>query len=354
MLQLGIALGGREDFENARVTLKSAADRYVANGSGHLQVETDSALASIALYEGDKGEAQRRAGRVIAHLDGGGSLDGTEDPLRIRWCCFEVLRAVGDPRADQWLADTWALIDARANQIRDPGRRAAFRTPQMETTGMKHSVHYSIAASIFLSMTALPASADNGTDGLMRSGGPVVIPTTEINLDSTTSISGSGGPPTDNISHSITALSGGSGGPNGPRPSSTLAIGGTGTPPGTNASSGIVNSISGSGLPAGVSVNSNTIRSISGSGTAGGVSVDAHTIRSISGSGGPGDRRPSDIRVKPGNSVAGKLLGGAHGTTEITGSGATGTEKSGGPVVIPGIDGIDNPLVTPAADSAIK
>ncbi len=128
LLQLGIALDGIGDRAQARQILLNAAERYVANGSAHLQVETDSALAHVALGAGDIDEAARRVDRVIDHLDGGGSLDGTEDPLRIRWHCFEVLAALDDTRADAWLADSVAVLDKRADQIREPFRREAYRT----------------------------------------------------------------------------------------------------------------------------------------------------------------------------------------------------------------------------------
>ncbi|MFK8016148.1 MAG: adenylate/guanylate cyclase domain-containing protein [Gammaproteobacteria bacterium] len=127
LLQLGIALAGDDQLDEARSALLVAADKYTANGSGHLRVETDSALASVAMAAGDHEEALRRVEKVLAHLDAGGTLDGTEDPLRIRWHCFEVLASVQDDRAELWLTESWALLNERAAKILDPSHRDAFR-----------------------------------------------------------------------------------------------------------------------------------------------------------------------------------------------------------------------------------
>ncbi len=126
LLQLGLAQAGCGDLAAARATLDAAGDRYETNGSAHLRVETDSALALVALKAGDREEAAARVQRVMRYFDSNGTLDGTEDPVRIRWSCFEVLRALDDPRTEAWLADSWELINKRSQQIEAGEKRAAY------------------------------------------------------------------------------------------------------------------------------------------------------------------------------------------------------------------------------------
>jgi predicted ATPase/class 3 adenylate cyclase len=126
LLQLGIALAGVNQLHEARTTLLTSAEKYVANGSGHLVTETNSALANVALKAGDRNEALRRVEDVLAHIDAGGSLQGTEDPLRIRWHCYEVLAVTCHQRAQSWLAESWQLLNERAEKIHDPVHRDAF------------------------------------------------------------------------------------------------------------------------------------------------------------------------------------------------------------------------------------
>ena len=105
--------------------------------SAHLRVETDSALALVALKAGNHEEANDCLERVMRCFDSGGTLDGTEDPVRIRWSCFEVLRALDDPRADAWLADSWALIEERSAQLKEPGKRAAYLCSTLHHDALK-------------------------------------------------------------------------------------------------------------------------------------------------------------------------------------------------------------------------
>ena len=65
--------------------------------------EPMAGLARIALARGDIAGAMATIAEVVAHFDGGGSVDGTEDPLWIYLTCYEVLAAAGSPRAGEFL-----------------------------------------------------------------------------------------------------------------------------------------------------------------------------------------------------------------------------------------------------------
>ena len=126
LLQQGLAEAGSGDLVAAQQTLAASGQCYEANGSGHLRVEVDSALAQVALKSGDSDAARSLAGTVVDSVNAGGSLDGTEDPLRIRWDCYHVLQSLGDDRADRWLIDSYDALCKSAEHLSDPGKREEF------------------------------------------------------------------------------------------------------------------------------------------------------------------------------------------------------------------------------------
>jgi len=85
-----------------------------------------SGLVRVALAEGRLDEAMAHNEIIFAHLDAGGSLDGTEEPLLIPLTCFEGLSAVGDPRATDVLARAHAELQAQAARIGNEAARRGF------------------------------------------------------------------------------------------------------------------------------------------------------------------------------------------------------------------------------------
>ena len=63
---------------------------------------------------------------MLAALDGGLSLEGTDEPLRV-WCSvWRALHAAGDPRAAEALARGRAELQRRAGAIASAARRTHF------------------------------------------------------------------------------------------------------------------------------------------------------------------------------------------------------------------------------------
>jgi tetratricopeptide (TPR) repeat protein len=83
-------------------------------------------LARVALARGDVAGALLAVEGLLAHLAGGGTLEGTEAPQLIRLSCYQVLARAGDPRAAEVLADTYAALQARAATITKAALRHSF------------------------------------------------------------------------------------------------------------------------------------------------------------------------------------------------------------------------------------
>ena len=69
---------------------------------------------------------------VLAALQGGTPIDGTEEPVRVYLACWQVLDAAADPRAHAVLIAGHDLLMRRAEGIADANRRDSFlrRVPQ--------------------------------------------------------------------------------------------------------------------------------------------------------------------------------------------------------------------------------
>jgi hypothetical protein len=63
---------------------------------------------------------------ILGALAGGATLDGTEEPMRVRLTCWRALAAAGDPRAPAVLAQTHGLLVERAARITDAVRRRSY------------------------------------------------------------------------------------------------------------------------------------------------------------------------------------------------------------------------------------
>ena len=110
----------------ARPLLQAAQAQLEALGQPALALEAAAAHAEAALAMGDVAEAAALARAVLAALDGGLSLEGTDEPLRA-WCSvWRVLQAAGDARAAEALARGRAELQRRAGAIASATRRAHF------------------------------------------------------------------------------------------------------------------------------------------------------------------------------------------------------------------------------------
>lgn len=83
-------------------------------------------LAQVALAERDVAQAMRAVEDPLAHLMGGGTLEGTEQPHLIQLVVHQVLADAGDSRATDILASAHAALHAVAATITDPRLRLSY------------------------------------------------------------------------------------------------------------------------------------------------------------------------------------------------------------------------------------
>ncbi len=122
--QAALALG---DAEQAGAHLGAARDAFQALGLAQLAIEAQASLAQVALARGDTAQALALAEAVLAALQGGLSLDGAEEPLRVHLACWQALQAAGDARADAVLQAACRQLNERAAGLPDDAARLSYR-----------------------------------------------------------------------------------------------------------------------------------------------------------------------------------------------------------------------------------
>jgi tetratricopeptide (TPR) repeat protein len=117
-LALGHPDQARESYERALQVRRSLQQP-------HMAAETLAGLARVALAQDDTSQALAQAEAILAHLNGG-TLDGTEEPLRVYLTCYQALQAAGDQRAAGVLEQAHATLWEQTAKIADEAMRRSF------------------------------------------------------------------------------------------------------------------------------------------------------------------------------------------------------------------------------------
>jgi len=97
-------------------------------GQEALQAESMSGLSLALLEQGNLDAAQEYAEKIIEYIARDEELSGAWEPLRIYWTCYQVFRAVENPRKDNFLEDAVNILQKQAAKIPDEETRERFLT----------------------------------------------------------------------------------------------------------------------------------------------------------------------------------------------------------------------------------
>lgn len=126
MLYMGHAyLLLRESAEAWDAYIKSIAIRDELN-QPILALEPVAGLVEAALQMEDIELASQETEKILAYLDDGGSLDGTEEPLRIYYACYQFLVRQGDPRTRHVLQIANQLLETQVSNFKDVRSREMY------------------------------------------------------------------------------------------------------------------------------------------------------------------------------------------------------------------------------------
>ena len=91
----------------------------------NLAIESQTGLAGIFLDRGSLNLAVAQVDEILHHLETN-TLEGTEDPSKVYLTCFQVLKAVQDPRAQEILSVAYDQLQSQAGKIEDEELRHSF------------------------------------------------------------------------------------------------------------------------------------------------------------------------------------------------------------------------------------
>ncbi len=123
---LGHASMATGDWKEAELAYREALAIRRELEQSALACEPLAGLARVALETGDSASGQQHVQAILEHLDGGGTLAGTDDPIMVYLTCYRVLDRMGETRARAILKDAYHLLQQSAASISDPTAREIF------------------------------------------------------------------------------------------------------------------------------------------------------------------------------------------------------------------------------------
>lgn len=88
-----------------------------------LSMEPIAGLVEAYLRLNDLASASREAEKILQYLGGGSNLNGTDEPLRVYYACYQFLEKKKDPRSRQILQSAMNLLEAQVSKFSDNAER---------------------------------------------------------------------------------------------------------------------------------------------------------------------------------------------------------------------------------------
>jgi tetratricopeptide (TPR) repeat protein len=123
---LGHGLFDSQQLEPAGLAYLQALDLRRQLDQPATATEPAAGLARISLIKGDLPAAREQVDAILSQLEQDGTLEGTDQPLRVYLGTYLVLSTLGDLRANAILNTAHDMLKTRSNGIADPSARQAF------------------------------------------------------------------------------------------------------------------------------------------------------------------------------------------------------------------------------------
>jgi hypothetical protein len=105
-------------------------------------MEPLAGLIELALLMEDDAQALAKTEEILAHINKGGSLEGTDEPLRVYNICYQFLKKQKDPRAQHVLQNAKQLLNAQISKFTDEETRKRF----VESFPWRKAIHEVVLA----------------------------------------------------------------------------------------------------------------------------------------------------------------------------------------------------------------
>jgi tetratricopeptide (TPR) repeat protein len=126
LLYFGHASQLIKDYEQARQAYSASILIRNELGQPNMATEPEAGLIETDLALDDLPAAMRWVEDILRHLLNGGTLQGTEEPLRIYYACYLALEKKKDPRASDLLMKAVEMLNVRVSKLRDEESRRVY------------------------------------------------------------------------------------------------------------------------------------------------------------------------------------------------------------------------------------
>lgn len=125
-LYLGHAHLLRDELQEANAAYDKSIGIRRELGQPALAMEPLAGLVQSHMKANDLASASREVDHIMAYLDAGSTLDGTDEPLRVYYACYEFLEKTKDPRASLILKDAIRVLEAQVSKFSDEASRRRY------------------------------------------------------------------------------------------------------------------------------------------------------------------------------------------------------------------------------------
>jgi tetratricopeptide (TPR) repeat protein len=126
MLYMGHAYLLGDQCDLARNAYQKSIDIRIELNQPSLSMEPIAGLVEAFLQKGDLDSANKEAQRILNFLESGSTLNGTEEPLRVYYACYQLLEKQQDPRAPRILQAARELLETQASKFSDETARQRY------------------------------------------------------------------------------------------------------------------------------------------------------------------------------------------------------------------------------------
>jgi len=126
LLYFGHASQLIKEYEQAQQAYNASILIRNELGQPNMAMEPAAGLIETALALDDLPAAMRGAENILTHLVNGGTLEGTEEPLRIYFACYQALEKNKDSRSSDLLVKAVGMLNSRVSKLRDEESRRVF------------------------------------------------------------------------------------------------------------------------------------------------------------------------------------------------------------------------------------
>jgi tetratricopeptide (TPR) repeat protein len=125
-LYMGYAYLIQNDYQRAENSFRQAVLIREELGQTVLKTEPMAGLIQAYLMREDAATALAEVENIISILEAAGTLEGTEEPLRVYYACYLALEKNKDPRSKTILQSAGELLETQVSKLRDEKSRRIF------------------------------------------------------------------------------------------------------------------------------------------------------------------------------------------------------------------------------------